>query len=185
MGGLIPTAADQEICRKLNSRFSNAVDPNNPGKTWLQSIRDQNAMEQLFDPNHSLNRLAWRFNAYPAVEVSKLRWFFLLRSQTSPDALSDQNRRDIKQALNEVMNDNTILQVLFSTEHDGTIATRFEVDWVTGDEPDLPNDPSGRTLIKTLSLTLKCQIDRLIPNAPNEHDPPDPDANEQPPPIIR
>jgi hypothetical protein len=182
MGGLIPTTADNQICSRLNNRFSNAIDPNAvPPGTWLDSVRQRNNAETLFDNNHHLHRLAWRFGAYPDDETSRKRWYFLLRSNASLDALSDSNRDDIKDALNDVMQDPSILQVLFLTEHDGSIAPRFEVDANIGDAPDLPN---GGALVRTLTLTLKCRVDQYIPVHPHEPDPPDPDGTEQPPAIV-
>ena len=156
--------------------------------TWLGALRQPNAREPLFDGTHRLHRLAWRFKSYPTdvadAQTSRKRWYFLLRSNKSSNALSDTNRTDIRSALNNVMNDSTILQVLFQTVHDGSINTRFEVASSVGDEPDIPNDPTGHTLVNTLTLTLKCQLDQLIPKKPNELDPPTKDATERPPQVI-
>ena len=164
-------------------RFSEANDPNaeaaNPTKTMIGSVRWHNSHnEHLFD-GRGLHRVAYRLiNNVPADPDSRKRWLFLLRHPSSPDALSAANRQDIKDALNVAMNDLTIRQVKFAADHDYRITTRFDVVATISDEVSTADK---KTPIKTLTITIHCQIDQRIPPAAGEHDPPHPDVPERPP----
>jgi hypothetical protein len=138
MGALIPTNPDKEIRDALNIRFSEANDPNaeaaNPTPTMIGSVRWHDSQhEHLFDAR-GLQRVAFRLiNNVPADRDSRKRWNFLLRHPTSPAALSHQNRKDIKNALNQAMNDATIRQVKFAADHKN-VATRFQVESTKSNE---------------------------------------------------
>jgi hypothetical protein len=183
MGSLIPTTQDDLICQALNDRFSEAIDPQcdpaNPTKTMIGSVRWHNSNhEHLFD-DRGLHRVAWRLiNDTPPDPDSRKRWYFLLRHPSSPDALSATNRRDIKAALNVAMTDATIRQVKFQAVHVGGIVPRFEVVTFTSDEISTADK---KTKIKTLTIVLQCKLDKQIPAAPGEHDPPHADVVERPP----
>ena len=183
MGALIPTRNDQEISAALNIRFSETIDPGaeaaNPVKTMIGSVRWHNSNhEPLFD-NRGLHRVAYRLiNNVPADPDRRKAWYFLLRHPTSNDALSAQNRKDIKDALNLAMNDASIRQVKFAADHVGGIATRFQVGSTISNEVSTAD---GITPIKTLTITIHCKLDQLIPPAPGEPDRPKADVPEQPP----
>jgi hypothetical protein len=188
MGSLIPTDADREISAALNFRFSEAHDPNadpaNPTPTMIGSVRWHNSQhEHLFD-DRGLHRVAFRLiKAVPADQERRRRWYFLLRHPTSGDAFSDENRRDIKGALNVALNDPSIRQVKFAADHVGDIgaggiATRFLVGSTISDEVSTADK---KTKIKTLTITIHCQQDQRIPAAATEHDPPLADVPENGP----
>jgi hypothetical protein len=183
MGGLIPTKIDSEISAALNARFSETNDPiadaANPTKTMIGSVRWHHFHhhEHLFDAR-GLHRVAYRLiNNVPADPDRRKAWYFLLRHPTSPDALSAKNRQDIKDALNQAMNDTTIRQVKFAADHKN-VPTRFQIEATVSDELSTADKI---TKIKTLTITIHCQLDQLIPPAPAEVDPPPADVPEQPP----
>jgi hypothetical protein len=187
MGGFIPTPNDTDICTALNTRFSDALDPNadtaNPEKTMIGSVRFQDGKEGglLFGRKLNLARLAHRLGAVPTDAQSKLRWFFLLRRM-----LPHATKVAISNVLETVMGDSSIKQVHFDVVHDGSITTEFELDPQNSKVPQIQNLPSTADptkKVKTCVMLLRCFYDEALPDAPNEPDPPNP-VNPEVAPIV-
>ena len=75
MGALIPVGggADAEIKDRLNRTFS---------FDNLTALQDNTAVENFFDDNHKLHRVAFRLGCYPiqGAEKSRKKWFYLLKN---------------------------------------------------------------------------------------------------------
>jgi hypothetical protein len=101
MGGLIPIGqgADAEIKGLLNKTFS---------FTSLTTLQNLYATEQLFDPNHSLHRVAYRLRCFPKkkyTEPSRAKWFYFLQTTLPAASNSGVLTSDaIKHALDYAQN---------------------------------------------------------------------------------
>jgi hypothetical protein len=178
MGGLIPTPNDQEICARLNKRFSDLPDPHanpqNPEKTMIGSVRFLDSQEGglLFGRNLNLARLAHRLGGVPSDQASRLRWFFLLRR-----SLPRPTKVAISKVLEKVMGAPSIKQVFFDVVHDGSVAAEFELDPGNSTTPQIQNLPSAKDptrKVKTCVILLRCHFDEPLPDPRNEPDPPVP-----------
>ncbi len=173
MGALIPTGPDQEICANLTQRFSDQPDltADLTGATsWIDVVRDHNNnQEKLFDNNHHLHRVAWRLGGIPKMDQqARVRWYYFLRK-----ILPHETRDAIKQVLNKVMRDTTIVRCEFYVYYVSGITLEYELYPSNSGNPDMHGS--------VCYLTLQCKTDEPLPNPQQESDPPNPDNNEQQP----
>jgi hypothetical protein len=178
MGSLIPTQADLEICDNLTTRFS--IDQV-PGRTltWLKQIQDHhNKKEKLFGKGRKLVRVAYRLAIsvtggpeVPSVARHRQRWFHLLRALLPPETDTA-----IRQVLTAILDPTNNIPAKFSTQP-APIGLDFELYPQNSGVPFVQYDNNFNPYYLVM---LDCKTDTELkdPTRP-EHDPPDPDQNEQ------
>jgi hypothetical protein len=164
MGMVIPNQNDLQISAQLNRAFG-------PGNGNIDQLRRHYAIEQVFDGNHSLERVVFRISAVPNNATARGRWFGLLHTIDTDPALQ-QTRDAIKHELHTALINRVVPQLTFTAQLDQTQATHGVR---IGPDPNVAN--------ATL-LTLLCPADPYngFVRPPNWQPPAD--NNEQPPIII-
>lgn len=128
MGALIPIGqgADAEIKSRLNNAFS--------GQN-LALLQANQATENLFDGNHTLQRVAYRLGCYPQksgyLEPSRAKWFYFLQNTLPaankyPAAAPITTTQAIKNMLLYALNPaNNITRVVFEAVEDKAASCHY------------------------------------------------------------
>lgn len=178
MGSLIPTKSDLEICDTLTKRFS--IDQV-PGEnlTWLKQLQNHHKKEKLFGNGRTLVRVAYRLAIsvtggpeVPSIARHRQRWFHLLRALLPPETDAA-----IRKVLTAILDPTNNIPAKFSTQP-APIGLDFELNPQNSGVPLLQYDDNFNPYYLVM---LDCKTDTELkdPTRP-EHDPPDPDQNEQP-----